>query len=150
MLDEQKIFSIIDDIKSRINPNSCSAASIEAKQFIQQIMGENSCFYRDFDKTLDIWFDIGEKSKVLSGILDHLKSYIKNGLLNQPSLIRKTQIETVNDYLELAQNLFNDSEIHPAAPAMIIGASLEEFLRNWVDEIGKITEINKNTIQAVP
>lgn len=38
--------------------------------------------------------------------------------------------------LEQAQSLLDDKKVHPAAPIVLIGASLEEFLRNWVEEKG--------------
>ena len=30
--------------------------------------------------------------------------------------------------------MLDDKRVHPAAPALLIGASLEEFLRNWAEE----------------
>lgn len=65
------------------------------------------------------------------------KSYIENDLYKQYSYQRIAQIETVNDFLEQAQSLLNENSIHPAAPAIIIGAALEEFLRNWLEEEGE-------------
>ena len=32
--------------------------------------------------------------------------------------------------------MLDSKEVHPAAPAVIIGAALEEFLRNWIEEAG--------------
>ena len=50
------------------------------------------------------------------------------------SIERKAQLAVVSDFLEQAQVLLNSKNVHPAAPAVIIGAALEEFLRNWVEE----------------
>jgi hypothetical protein len=33
----------------------------------------------------------------------------------------------------MAQDLLNSKGVHPGAPAMIIGATLEEFLRTWIE-----------------
>ena len=37
-------------------------------------------------------------------------------------------------FLSQASNLLSSNDVHPAAPTVFIGASLEEFLRNWIEE----------------
>lgn len=59
---------------------------------------------------------------------------MEHGLLEGVSIERQAQIDVVSDFLEQAQNLLNADDVHPAAPTMIIGAALEEFLRNLVEE----------------
>lgn len=49
---------------------------------------------------------------------------------------REAQIEVVSDFLEQAQRLLEDNRVHPAAPAVLVGAALEEFLRNWTEAEG--------------
>jgi hypothetical protein len=39
----------------------------------------------------------------------------------------------VSDFLEQAQHLLNGKGVHPAAPIVLVGATLEEFLRVWVE-----------------
>ncbi|GAB5418240.1 MAG: hypothetical protein Crog4KO_16550 [Crocinitomicaceae bacterium] len=67
-------------------------------------------------------------------VLNSFASYVEKDLLRSLSLEREIQIETVSDYLEQADNLLRDKKVHPAAPTVIIGASLEEFLRNWLEQ----------------
>ena len=38
--------------------------------------------------------------------------------------------------MEQAQSLLDAEDVHPAAAAVIVGAVLEEFLRNWVEDDG--------------
>jgi hypothetical protein len=59
--------------------------------------------------------------------------YLELELLQNISPERKAQIETVSDYLEQAQILLDTTDVHAAAPAILIGASLEEFLRGWIE-----------------
>ncbi len=84
----------------------------------------------------------------LCSVMDSFIDFVRNDLLRAVSLEREIQIETVSDFLEQAEKLLNDKIVHPAAPAVIIGAALEEFLRNWLEEIGTdLTEI-KNSLDV--
>ena len=58
-------------------------------------------------------------------------------MFKEYSYQRIAQVETVNDFLEQAQNLLNENSIHPASPTIVIGAALEEFLRTWLEEEGE-------------
>jgi hypothetical protein len=49
---------------------------------------------------------------------------------------RRAQLDVVSDILGQANLLLEDDRYHPAAAAILIGASLEEFLRTWVDAEG--------------
>jgi hypothetical protein len=40
----------------------------------------------------------------------------------------------VSDFLDQANILLETKGVHPAAPCVLIGASLEEFLRNWIEQ----------------
>ncbi len=68
------------------------------------------------------------------------------------SIERRAQIDVVSDFLSQATSLLDTNNIHPAASVVIIGASLEEFLRNWLEE-KNLTILNKkpglNTYCAV-
>lgn len=72
----------------------------------------------------------------IQSVLGSFAEYVENDLLRSLSLEREIQIDTVSDYLEQAEKLLNDKAVHPAAPAVIIGASLEEFLRTWLEDEG--------------
>ena len=50
--------------------------------------------------------------------------------------------------MEQAQNLLESSKVHPAAPAVLIGASLEEFIRTWIDAEGLSIGNNKPSLDA--
>jgi len=58
------------------------------------------------------------------------------------SIERKAQIDVVSDFLEQAEGLLHSKDVHPGAPAVIIVAVLEEFMKNWVEERG--LELNGN------
>ena len=70
----------------------------------------------------------------LNSILVTFLRSVENDLISNVSYKRKIKIEVVNDYLEQAEELLDKNEYHSAIAAFLIGASLEEFLRNWVAE----------------
>lgn len=69
----------------------------------------------------------------LFSALENFKSFIESGLHNALSPQRQAQLDVVSDFLEQAQHLLNGKGVHPAAPIVLIGATLEEFLRVWVE-----------------
>lgn len=75
------------------------------------------------------------KEKTAKSYLRAFISNIKNGLMEDISIERKTQIDVVPDFLDQAKKLLDTKNMHPAAATVIIGVSLEEFLRNWVEDV---------------
>ena len=123
-----------------------SGALTEAREFLKTYGGVNNSFYGALNARVSLTRD-GHKAR-LKEILKSFISYVENDLLRTLSLEREIQIDTVSDYLEQAESLLNDKKVHPAAPAVIIGASLEEFLRNWLEDTGfDITSI-KNSLDS--
>jgi hypothetical protein len=82
--------------------------------------------------------------KILQGYLEYLEA----GLDAKLSPERKAQLDVVSDYLEMAQQLLDSKGVHPAAPAVIIGASLEEFLRTWVETAGLPLGVRKPGLET--
>jgi hypothetical protein len=76
------------------------------------------------------------RANILDSILDAFIDHVESGLLQGVSPERKAQLDVVSDLLGQAVGLLDDSNVHPAAPAMIVGASLEEFLRTWIESVG--------------
>jgi hypothetical protein len=66
--------------------------------------------------------------------LQAFADYVDSGLHDEVSPERQAQLDVVSDLLEQAQTLLENSKVHPAAPAVLIGATLEEFLRTWIDQ----------------
>ena len=49
--------------------------------------------------------------------------------------MQQAEDKVVSDFLDQARALLSDKKVHPAAGIVLIGATLEEFLRNWVDRV---------------
>lgn len=125
---------IIGYAESLIN-GSGSGASIltQALEFLRIYAGEKSSFYKKLEP-LVAWNSDKQindaVSKILTGYVNHLKSGFAGGI----SIERKAQIDVVSDFLFQAHSLLENRKVHPAAPTVLIGASLEEFLRNWIED----------------
>lgn len=59
--------------------------------------------------------------------------YVKAGLAGAVTPERRAQLDVVSDFLDQARQLLETRAVHPAAPALVIGATLEEFLRMWIE-----------------
>ena len=119
-----------DRILQKFDQNGIS----EAIEFLRVYAGERSSFYKGISKLDPRTFWNTSVVTTARGFIQGFRNYVENDLNQGISLERKVQIDTVSDFLEQANTLLNSSGVHPAAPCMIIGASLEEFLRNWVEE----------------
>ena len=113
--------------------NNDVAALAEAKEFLRVYAGEKSAFYQQLNQVSPNYLDIFNKAYI-DDVLQAFIRYVENGLLEGITIQRKAQLDVVSDFLSQAANLLSSSDVHPAAPTVLIGASLEEFLRNWVEE----------------
>lgn len=112
----------------------------EVCEFLRTIAGPKSSF-------LEFAYKIKTEytGTVVPSLLSILKSfiqYLEAGLLVRVSPERRAQIDVVYDFLEQANSLLENKEVHPAAQAILIGATLEEFLRIWIEADG-IQLVNK-------
>jgi hypothetical protein len=126
------------------NPSSGLAQSVE---FIKNYIGKDNSFLKTLER-LNPFANYTTLRFEVGSILRGLKSYVENDLMRKISIEREIQIETVSDYLEQAESLLNDKGVHPAAAAVLIGASLEEFLRNWLEDLEFDIATIKNSLDA--
>lgn len=80
-----------------------------------------------------------DRKKAGQHLAEILKAYIahlESGLVRGLSPKRQAEIDVTSDFLDQANGLLQSNKVHPAAPAVLIGAALEEFLRNWVEDGG--------------
>jgi len=108
-------------------------ALVEAREFTRTYAGERSAFYKTLLEVNEGWSNEGI-AKFVRNALGAFIRYVENGLKDGLSVQRKAQIDVVSDILEQAQTLLDSKGVHPAAPAVLVGAALEEFLRNWIED----------------
>jgi hypothetical protein len=119
----------------------------QAKEFLKMYVGKESTFFIMLDK-LSVTNSLNILQSRVRGVLQSFIKYAENDLIRNISIEREIQIETVSDFLEQANSLLNSKKVHPAAPAVLIGASLEEFLRNWLEEDGFDLNSIKNSLDG--
>lgn len=107
----------------------------EAVDFLRIYAGEKSSFYKQLS-AVDPNMPDDILVKDIKSNLEGFISFVQNDLHSGISVERKAQIDVVSDILEQANNLLETKGVHLAAPTVIVGAALEEFLRNWIEEQG--------------
>lgn len=125
--------------------NDRKQLQIESREFVRICAGENSDFYKILNHPIHDWNEFEDRAK---GIMDSFVKFTESGLLSNLSYEREIQIETVSDFLDQANILLRDTKIHPSAPTVLIGAALEEFLRNWLEELGEDFTLIKNSMDS--
>jgi hypothetical protein len=105
------------------------AAQAQVCEFLRTYAGPKSAFLKRAETARGYG---GYRVTTLDAILSSYVEYLSAGLATGVSPERRAQLEVVSDYLGQAHSLLDDGH-HPAAAAMLIGASLEEFLRTWVE-----------------
>ena len=118
----------------RKDTHGSRGAYAQACEFLRTYAGEKSSFLKS---VLEASGYITEnRASATSSILLSFAEYIEAGLKEEITPVRRAQIDVVNDLLDQAYKLLEDNSVHGAAPAVLIGATLEEFLRTWVEKEG--------------
>jgi len=108
------------------------AAQAQVCQFLRDYAGPKSSFLKQAE-SIPVSYN-HEMVSALDFILGSYIEYLEAGLATGVSPSRQAQLDVVSDILGQAQVILDGTGYHPAAAAMLIGASLEEYLRNWVEE----------------
>jgi len=125
-----------------------AGAWTEATQFIYDFGGRDSQFAKLIELTDPMEQNTTWVYEHTENAINALIRYLENGLHRSISPERQAQIDVVSDFLDQANSLLKDKKIHPAAPIVIIGAALEEFLRNWAEDENLITDTSKASIDT--
>lgn len=120
-------------------------AKAEVSEFLRTYAGAKSSFYLEAKEAVGY---PARQLRNLEAILRSFTEYVEAGLHAELSPQRRAQLDVVSDLLEQAHRLLETSGVHPAAPAMLIGATLEEYLRTWVETSSLSIGAKKPGIQA--
>ena len=134
---------------NQISSAQVSGPSIlaEASEFLRIYSGEKSSFTKQLKDVNHTWSEDYVKKFVKETLQAFVRFYEK-GLADGISIERRAQIDVVSDFLEQANKLLDSKGVHPAAACVLIGASLEEFLRNWVEELNIISGQSKPSLDT--
>lgn len=104
--------------------------SAQITEFLKTFVGPRSSFLETAQQS---YGSVEHWRESLIEVLSAFRSHIEAGLSGQVSPKRQAQIEIVSDFLEQSRILLETKDVHPATPIVLAGATLEEFLRNWVE-----------------
>lgn len=130
------IDQILPSDASQWSHNSSHSFFITVIQFVKIYVGEDSEFY----KTLDFYKQFSssgseiEKAHAAKKVLKSVKDYLHLGLEIKRSENYQIRVDVISDFLNQAIQLINDNKYHPAAAGILMGASLEEFLKQIAEE----------------
>ena len=128
-MDTQEITRQAEAMRTRILQHTIAVGAMaEVCEFLRIYTGPKSAFLKQA---------AGSKHPHLLVKLDFIlrsfTEYLQAGLSVGESPERRAQLDVVSDLLGQANSLLEDKRYHPAAAAILVGASLEEFLSNWVE-----------------
>jgi hypothetical protein len=122
-------------ILAKVEQNSAINTFVEACEFLRKYAGANSTFLETLKRYQAAAMNNKQSANdAMIEILNSFHDYVESGLLQEISPERQAQLDVVSDYLEMANTLLENNTVHPAAPAVLIGATLEEFLRTWIED----------------
>ncbi len=120
----------------------------EALAFLSTYAGPKSSFVETLKLGPPGTLYHGALAEHTASVMDAFISYLEAGLHEDLPPERRAQLDVVSDFLEQAEALLESKDVHPAAPAMLIGATLEEFLRTWVESEGLNMEGKKPSLDT--
>lgn len=123
---------------------------ILTKQFVKNYLGADTDFYKTLT-TIDEKFYPGhevDKGNLAIQTLKSIQDFLTLELEIKRNEKYQLKYELIDDFLIQTTRLINDKNYHPAAAAILMGASLEEFLKKLA--INEEIDIdNKATIDSV-
>lgn len=108
-----------------------TGAHAQACEFLRVYAGPKSAFLESMSRLKGYAPDYG--AQIAAQVMESFIQYVEAGLHSEIPPERRAQLDVVSDFLEQAAQLLETQGVHPAAPAVLIGATLEEFLRTWVE-----------------
>ena len=152
-MDTQELLDQARKLRARIGEyghrnGGGEAAKAQVTEFLRVYSGPKNAFYQEVSQVDSRRLLDNETVEKLVAILDSFTQYVEAGLHTGISPERRAQLDVVSDFLEQAHQLLETKGVHPAAPAVLIGATLEEFLRTWVENDGLSLGSKKPSLQS--
>lgn len=131
-MDQQQLMAAARVIlqKTRSTHKNYAGLKAEICEFFRLYAGPKSSFLQMAQSAAGVYVQ-----EHLASTMESFISFVEAGLHSEISPERKAQLDVVSDLLDQAYSLLESKKVHPAAPAVLIGATLEEFLRNWIEAV---------------
>jgi hypothetical protein len=131
-VNQEKLIEHTKRLAARVTADNYQGMYAEIREFFRVYGGPNNAFLRSLEHELDVFHQYNP-SEVLKSVLNSFLDYLEAGLHEDISPERRAQLDVVSDFLAMAQTLLETDGAHPATAAMLVGATLEEFLRTWLE-----------------
>ena len=131
-MNSEEIIQEAERMQERIRGGHVAAAArAQVCEFLRHYAAPKSAFLREAQAVRAS--NSTATVERLHSLVGSFVEYLQAGLATGVSPERRAQLDVVSDLLGQANSLLEDAKYHPAAAAVLIGASLEEFLRTWVE-----------------
>jgi len=109
-------------------------ATIKALEFLKQF-APDSVFHAEANEKVvySSGAAVSGRAKQALRALNGWIQYQRTGLADTLPYDAQFRIDASTDLMEQVEDLINDQQVHPAVPAMLAGAALEEFLRSMLE-----------------
>jgi len=119
-------------------------------QFVRNYIGKETEFYSSLLNYSKIYGNISfNKVAEATSILDSIKNYLNLNLDFEKNQNYYIKTDIINDFINQAIHLSNDKQYHPAASAILLAASLEEFLKQLSEQYEIDLSNVKKTIDPI-
>ena len=125
--------------------SKAEAARAQVSEFLRIYSGPKSAFTKEAEAARG---HDRYQVTLLTNIMNSYVEFLRSGLASGTSPEVKAQMDVVSDFLAQAHALLEQPKVHAAAPIVIAGASLEEFLRTWLEREGLSTGNTKPGIDT--
>jgi hypothetical protein len=114
----------------------CQSFFITTIQFVRIYVGTETEFYKSLDKfsPSTVSGHAIDRAWEAKKVLKSLRDYLQLNLNVQKTEKYNIKIDIISDFLTQAIELANEKRYHPAAAAILMGASLEEFLKKLLEQ----------------
>src|SRR5512147_861528 len=133
-MNQEELIAHTKRLIQKVNDNNFFGMYAEVREFLRVYGGPNNAFLTSFEE-MDPLKQYNAADAIKS-TLESFLDYLEAGLHAEISPERRAQLDVVSDFLEMAHILLETTGAQPAACAMLVGATLEEFLRTWVESEG--------------
>lgn len=155
-MSNQELISSIEKMMNSL-PDASDRSDIHREVFyVQTLQFVGTYIGRDTEFFKFLSFQIAERRAddnygrfyAAQEVLTAIKEYLQNDLAIHETTSYKVKNDLVSDFLRQAEKLIQSKEFHPAAAAILIGASLEEFLRILIEKYGLDVDFSKGSLSV--
>jgi hypothetical protein len=136
-MDNEELINHLKRLLGKVRPDeSLYGTHSEICEFLRIYTSPKNTFLDAIKKFDPHGYSYGDGAGHIRANIQSLLDSIQAGVHTGVSPERQAELDVVSDFLEMANQLLDAPKVHPAAACVLIGATLEEFLRTWIEAEG--------------